>query len=231
MDDIRNDIGQIRTQMDTTLRAIQDRVSPEHLVEQARGAVTEVTQGTVGDIAQSTKDAATNLGSSALNLMRDHPIPVALVGLGVGWLLTARSQAVPLAQQQVTEVREQIGGAVGGAAGRVQESAAQVGAQAGTLASRSGNALQQAMHDNPLAIGAAALAVGAVVALAVPQTQQEHQLLGPTRDRLVSKAQETAQEMADRAQAAVAETSQKVQRVAQETRDAAQRSAEREGLL
>ena len=136
-----------------------------------------------------------------------------------------------MAQQQVTEVREQIGGAVGGAAGRVQESAAQVGAQAGTLASRSGNALQQAMHDNPLAIGAAALAVGAVVALAVPQTQQEHQLLGPTRDRLVSKAQETAQEMADRAQAAVAETSQKVQRVAQETRDAAQRSAEREGLL
>ena len=84
MDDIRNDIGQIRTQMDTTLRAIQDRVSPEHLVEQARGAVTEVTQGTVGDIAQSTKDAATNLGSSALNLMRDHPIPVALVGLRCG---------------------------------------------------------------------------------------------------------------------------------------------------
>ncbi len=230
MDEIRQDIDQIRNQMDTTLKAIQDRVSPEHLMEQAREAVSEVTHGAVADVAQNTRDAAGNVGSAALNVIRDHPISTALVGLGVGWLLTARSQT-QAAGQQVTEVREQISGAVGDAATHAQASAQQIGSQAATLANRSGNVLQQALHDSPLAVGAAVLAVGAVVALAVPQTPQEHQLMGPTRDRLVAKAQETAQEMAERAQAAAQDTAQKVQHVAMEARDAAQRTAQQEGLM
>jgi hypothetical protein len=113
----------------------------------------------------------------------------------------------------------------------VQETTEQIGSQAATQVNRAGGALQQALHDNPLAVGAAALAVGAVVALAVPQTQQEHQVMGPTRDKLVVKAQDTAHEVAERVQTAAQETVQKVEHVAQEARDAAQRTAQQEGLL
>lgn len=230
MDEIRQEIQQIRNEMDHTLEAIQERISPQHLMDQAREAVREVTHGAAADAAQNARDAAANAGSAALNVIREHPIPVAAAGLGVSWLLTHRPNPAQ-ARQNVTEARDQIGGAVGDAVSRAQDAAQQVGSQAATGANRAGDRLQQAIHDNPLAVGAAALALGAVVALAVPQTQQEHQVMGPARDRLVAHAQDTAQDVAQKAQTAVQETAQKVQHVAQEARDAAQRTAQQEGLL
>ncbi len=167
-------------------------------MEQARDAVQEVTHGAAADVARNARDTAATAGSAAWNTVREHPIPVALAGLGLGWLLTHRS-AVQQTGQHVSEAREQIAGPMGAAATQVQETAqqigSQIGSQAATQVNRAGGALQQALHDNPLAVGAAALAVGAVVALAVPQTQQEHQVLGPARDQMVAKAQESAHEV------------------------------------
>jgi hypothetical protein len=195
--------------------------------------VREVTHGAAADVAQNARDAAANAGSAALNVIREHPIPVAVAGLGVSWLLTHRPNPAHVSQNvtKVTEARDQIGGAVGDAVTRAQDAAQQIGSQAATGANRAGGLLQQAIHDNPLAVGAAALALGAVVALAVPQTPQEHQVMGPARDRLVANAQDTAQSIAQKAQTAAQETAQKVQHVAQEARDAAQRTAQQEGLL
>jgi hypothetical protein len=120
---------------------------------------------------------------------------------------------------------------MGAAATQVQETAQHLGSQAATQVNRAGGALQQALHDNPLAVGAAALAVGAVVALEVPQTQQEHQALGPARDQMVAKAQDTTHEVVQQVQTAAQETVQKMEHVAQEARDTAQRTAQQEGLL
>jgi len=230
VDEIRQEIQQIRDEMGQTIEAIQERISPQHLMDQAREAVYEVTHGAAADVAQSARDTAVSAGSKALDIVREHPIPVAMAGLAAGWLLTHRPNPAQ-AGQKVTEVREQIGGTVGDAMNRAQDTAQQIGTQAATQANRAGGLLQQAIRDNPLAVGAAALALGAVVGLAVPQTQQEHQLMGPARDRFVAKAQETAQDVAQRAQTAAQETAQKVQHVAQEARDAAQRTAQQEGLL
>jgi ElaB/YqjD/DUF883 family membrane-anchored ribosome-binding protein len=230
VDEIRQEIQQIRDEMDHTLEAIQERISPQHLMDQAREAVREVTHGAAADVAQNARDAAANAGSAALNVIREHPIPVAMAGLGVSWLLTHRPNPAHVSQN-VTETRDQIGGAVGDAVTRAQDAAQQIGSQAATRANRAGGLLQQAIHDNPLAVGAAALALGAVVALAVPQTPQEHQVMGPARDRLVANAQDAAQSIAQKAQTAAQETAQKVQHVAQEARDAAQRTAQQEGLL
>jgi ribosome recycling factor len=234
MEELRQEIQQIRDEMNHTIEAIQERVSPQHLMEQAREAVQEVTHGAAADVAKNARDTAATAGSAAWNTVREHPIPVALAGLGLGWLLTHRSQ-VQQTGRQISEAREQITGPMGAAATQVQESAQQIGSQIGSQAAsqvnRASGALQQALHDNPLAIGAAALAVGAVVGLAVPQTQQEHQLMGPARDQLVAKAQETAHEVAEQVQTTAQETVQKIEHVAQEARDAAQRTAQQEGLL
>jgi ElaB/YqjD/DUF883 family membrane-anchored ribosome-binding protein len=230
MDELRQEIAQIRDEMNHTIEAIQERVSPQHLMEQAREAVQEVTHGAAADMAKNARDTAATAGSAAWKTAREHPIPVALAGLGLGWLLTHRSEAQQ-AGRQVSEVREQIAGPMGAAATHVQDTAQQLGSQAATQVNRAGGALQQVLHDNPLAVGAAALAVGAVVGLVVPQTQQEHQLMGPARDKLVVKAQDTAQEVAERVQSAAQETVQKMEHVAQEARDAAQRTAQQEGLL
>jgi Protein of unknown function (DUF3618) len=230
VDEIRQEIQQIRDEMDRTIEAIQERISPQHLMDQAREAVREVTHGATVDVAQNVRDAAANSGSAALNVIREHPIPVAVAGLGVSWLLTHRPHPAHVSQN-VTEARDQIGGAVGDAVTLAQDAAQQIGSQAATRANRAGGLLQQAIHDNPLAVGTAALALGAVVALAVPQTPQEHQLMGPARDRFVANAQDAAQSVVQKAQTTAQETAQKVQHVAQEARDAAQRTAQQEGLL
>jgi hypothetical protein len=233
VDEMRQEIQQIRDEMDHTILAIQERISPQHLMDQAREAVQEVMHGAAADAAQNVQDSAANAGSAALRFIREHPIPVAVAGLGVSWLLTHRPDPAHASQNvtKVTEARDQIGGAVGDAVSRAQDAAQQIGSQGATGANRAGGLLQQAIHDNPLAVGTALLALGAVVALAVPQTPQEHQVLGPARDRLVANAQDTAQDVAQKAQLAVQETAQKVQHVAQEARDAAQRTAQQEGLL
>ena len=51
------------------------------------------------------------------------------------------------------------------------------------------------MHDNPMAVGIAALAAGAVVGLAMPRTRAEDDYLGASRDALVDRASDTAQQL------------------------------------
>jgi hypothetical protein len=48
------------------------------------------------------------------------------------------------------------------------------------------------MRENPMAVGAAAIAVGAAIGFAIPESQREREIIGETRDRLVDKAEEMA---------------------------------------
>jgi ElaB/YqjD/DUF883 family membrane-anchored ribosome-binding protein len=58
------------------------------------------------------------------------------------------------------------------------------------------NGLQRLLRDNPLLVGAAAVLVGAAVGAALPETHRENELMGETRDSVVTQAQEMAQNAA-----------------------------------
>lgn len=79
------------------------------------------------------------------------------------------------------------------------------------------DAFHTAVRRNPLAVGAVALALGAVTGAVLPQTEAENELMGPARDNLVENAQEAAGEALDR-----------VQRVAGRVADRAQRAVTEE---
>jgi hypothetical protein len=66
---------------------------------------------------------------------------------------------------------------------RAQEQAEQVQRQ-----------FDRTLDENPLALGALAVGVGAAVGLAVPETQQERELMGEQRDQLMGEAQRAATE-------------------------------------
>jgi len=51
-----------------------------------------------------------------------------------------------------------------------------------------GDNLDRWMHENPLAVGAAAFALGAIAGLSLPATETEHRTLGVARDNLVQQA-------------------------------------------
>jgi hypothetical protein len=55
-------------------------------------------------------------------------------------------------------------------------------------------------RENPLAVGAGALLLGALAGLAIPETERENELLGETRDSMVDKAQEVARTATTRVQ-------------------------------
>lgn len=79
--------------------------------------------------------------------------------------------------------------------------------------------LEHEFYENPLAVGAAALALGVTAGLAIPETRKESQVMGGARDRLADKMREVAEETKD-----------KVERVVDETQSTAKAAARKEGL-
>jgi len=65
---------------------------------------------------------------------------------------------------------------------------------------------EQLFRANPIAIGAAALALGTIVGLAMPRTEREDEMIGGKRDRVLGKAQEVAHEAFQKAEEVVRNT-------------------------
>lgn len=252
----RAEIERTRADMSETVDAIQGRLSPENLKEQAKDRVREATVG-----------RAQEAGSGVVETIRQNPLPAALAGIGLGWLLvsarrndssseqmryrgrvagypppyenvyeeryqdgSSAGQAVGRARDKVGETATQAQDRAGQAANRAQEKASEVADRtqdrAGRLAEgaryqarRASGGFQRMLQENPLAVGALGVGVGAAVGLAIPETTKEHEVMGEARDNLVEKAQEKAQD-----------AQQRVQRVAEEAQSAARQEADNQGL-
>jgi ElaB/YqjD/DUF883 family membrane-anchored ribosome-binding protein len=83
----RADIEQTRLALGDTLNQIQERLSPARLKEQAKESVREATIGRVKKMARNAGDKAGEAGRGLADVVRDNPVPLALIGLGAGWLL------------------------------------------------------------------------------------------------------------------------------------------------
>jgi len=233
----RVDIERTRADMSETVDAIQDRLSGESLKEQAKDKVKEATVG-----------KAQEAGSGIIGTIRANPLPAALTGIGLGWLLVnARRQSSAQGSYRVGAYpydyppRYEVPGADGPSTGqaverardRAGETATQVQDKAGQLADqaqdrvsrlgkqaqRASGGFQRMLQENPLAVGALGVGVGAAVGLAIPETTTEHEVMGGARDTFVEKAQEKAQDAQER-----------VQQVAEQAQSAAQQEAENQGL-
>ena len=237
----RVEIERTRADMSETVDAIQERLSPESLKEQAKDRVKEATVGRAQDA-----------GSGIVGTIRANPLPAALTGVGLGWLLVnarkqsstqgrygagvysydypppyeergssvpSPGQAVGRARDRAGETATQVQDKAGQVASQAQDRASRLGEQARYQARRAGDGFQRMLQENPLAVGALGVGVGAAVGLAIPETTKEHEVMGEARDTVVEKAQEKAQD-----------AQQRVQQVAQEAQSAAQQEAENQGL-
>jgi ElaB/YqjD/DUF883 family membrane-anchored ribosome-binding protein len=279
--EIRAQIEQTRSEMSETINAIQDKLSPDNLKDQAKEMVREATIGRAEEMVNNAGDTAKGLRASVMETIRQNPVPAAIAGISLGWLFMNRanggsnsqgqysrgysydrmryssgypgagnygpgygtgydggargnsggigemaSQAKDTVGDVASQAKNTVGDVAGQAASTVGDVASQardtVGDMAGEAQYRAQQAtysLQNMLQDNPLAVGAVAVALGAAVGFIVPETQQEHQLLGQARDTLVDKAQTVAQD-----------TVQKVQNVAEEATQTVQQEAQNQGL-
>jgi gas vesicle protein len=114
-------------------------------------------------------------------------------------------------QETVGNVVSQAQETTSAVASQTQEAVGYIADQAQYQAQRVEDRFQRALYENPLAVGAVALAIGTAVGFSLPQTQRENELLGEARDTLIDRAQEVAQD-----------TLEKVQQVAGDVMDQAQ---------
>ncbi len=287
---IRSGIEQTRSNLSATIDALQDKLDPSRIAEQvkdqirekaseafdnAKSAVKEATIGKAEKIMSSVSETVTDLSgragtavsdtsSSAVQYIRDNPVPFALFGLGLGLLAMNKRRSQPSAYNASsnpdTSVADRARGMASGVAESARGAVASVTDNARAAAERTASAVSSAassvrdatsnaadttrqqlhdvsdrarqgaqvagerlrgtLQDNPMALGIAALAAGALVGLTLPGTSVEAEYMGDARDRFVGQAKSVAQDVVG-----------KVQRVTEEAGETAKNVAQKEGLV
>ena len=92
--EIKSEIERTRVEMSETLGEIQERLRPDHLIQQAKDTVAEAATGKVRNIMHSAGETATMVadqtkyaGRNLADYVRTHPVQMALLAGGVTWWL------------------------------------------------------------------------------------------------------------------------------------------------
>jgi hypothetical protein len=144
---------------------------------------TEYRNTTTGAGSGGTSyvDSATSAASGALDSARET------IGGAASSVSSAASSALSSVGGVVESARTGAGQAVSTAYNKV-----------GDLGSTARDQYDHYIEENPLAVGAVALALGAAVGMALPSTRYEGQLMGSAKQQLMDRAQTTASDLLDR---------------------------------
>lgn len=253
---IKADIEDTRAELGQTLNEIQERLSPEHVMDQVKETVREATIGKVERVMERVNDTISNVtepameamgsvgeklketGSAVTHTVRRNPIPLALIGLGVGMYLVNRYRSADermmrtrrydadfereygystppyqgLGRQYASRSGEYAGasrqygastlsnmkGTANEFAHGTADKVSELGHQAKEGALRAGRGFQRMLNENPLAVGATAIAAGAAVGLLLPTTRIEQEYMGEASERLVDNAKQVARDAMDK---------------------------------
>jgi len=220
---IAGEIEQTRAEMSETIEAIQDRLAPERVAEQAKdtavevtaqardaalevvdhaleeakaavreltdqakAAVREATVGRVERVASRTGEAAGGFRSSVMTTIQQNPIPAALVGLGLGWMMLNRPSS---SQGGSTGSSSQSGSRTGYTGGYPYQPGSQMG-YAGQ--SQSGGTLGQAQEKAGQAVDQVQQTAGQVAGQVQQTAGQVVDQVQETAGQVVNQVQETA---------------------------------------
>jgi ElaB/YqjD/DUF883 family membrane-anchored ribosome-binding protein len=155
---------------------------------QSNRSTLRAAKGKLGDVAGSVSGAA---GSAYETVSGAASGAVGTVGNAASGALETVSGAASSAYEGVTDAAGNAYDSVTDVAGRTYERVGEYGSQAREQ-------YDYYIEENPLAVGAVALALGAAVGMALPSTRVEGQLMGEHKQQLLQKAQDTAGELVDR---------------------------------
>lgn len=208
------DIEETRDEMTGTVEEIGDRLDPKNIVADAKDTVRAATVGkveemanTAGEIASDAGETVKEAGSSVIDMITQNPVPAAMIGIGLGWLVmsgrnrtassswnghSTGSDPLQQAKLKVGSVAGDVGDAVGGTADKVSRMADEMPYQVRTAAADLGEQATQVYNSSPLAVGAIAVAVGTAIGLALPTTSFERKALAEPARKALTAAEDVA---------------------------------------
>ena len=86
-DAIKAEIERTRNQMSNKIDTLQDRLHPDNLKQQAQEALQNAIQEGADSIKQYVQENTMEIRNAVIDSFKQNPIPTALVGIGLGWIL------------------------------------------------------------------------------------------------------------------------------------------------
>ncbi len=229
---IREQIDHTRVQMGSTIQAISERLSPENLIEQAKTSAKEATVGRINDMKHEANRRVEGASSSLSQTIRDNPLPVAVIGLGLGWLLMSERKKSDMDAYRMGDYRRQsdryqyygdseyYGGNESRPLADAREYAGEAAAAVEQKASQLKNRVGQAVHEATDAVEDAAKRTGEAVSDTASQ-------VGERVGRTAERVGETTEMMQDRAGQAAETARNEAMRLRREAEMRSRRAAMR----
>ncbi len=194
------EIQETRRTLDHHLRDLESRLRPERLVR---------------PVVDRVRDTLGLSRASFLETVRREPVPLALTGLGLGWLilrdvLGCRQAAAPSAEPEEAEAgaAQRVKEGVVRAAEQTRERVAHTATAAREKVSQAAHEARKAVdwvtrsfQEDPVLAGAAALAAGLIAGVAIPASRSEEEMAAPLAEaaqQAVGSALDTAKEKVER---------------------------------
>ncbi|MFC4726974.1 DUF3618 domain-containing protein [Coralloluteibacterium thermophilus] len=209
--ELEREIDRQRDHIAELVGALENRLSPGQLFERV------LAYGKGGG-----KEFAGNLGAT----VRANPVPTLLTAAGLLWLYAgndrraapatdwahaagagsrsghgtgdAASTAAHL-RERAHDARDDIAHRLHDARHRVEDTAHDVAEGVRSGVRRASDGVRGMLEDNPMAVGAMAIAAGALLGALLPPTEAEDELLGPYSDRAADRMKAGAQAAASNA--------------------------------
>ena len=131
------------------------------------------------------------------------------------------SDAVDAVKDKAGDLADSARDAVSGSADATRDQAHRARQQAGRYERQAASWLDRQMTANPLAVGAVALAAGALVGLSVPETDAEHRAFGDQADDVKRQLADVASDKVDTVKGAAQDVAQQAKDKASEVADEA----------
>jgi ElaB/YqjD/DUF883 family membrane-anchored ribosome-binding protein len=222
---IMAEINRTRADMDQTLSAIEQRLTPGQLVDQGLDYLKH----------SGAREYAANLGSS----VKTNPLPVTLAAIGVAWMMATSNRQPPAndagsgpgmgermqsAKDSLQSTKDSLTSGVQSAKQTLssgmqsaRERASQLGDSAGRQIDRARDNWDYVLRENPLVLGAVGLAIGALAAALAPRTRTEDEMMGQARDNLMDQAKRAGTAKLEEAKQMAASTVNTVKDAAADT--------------
>lgn len=191
--ELEREADEIRADMDRTLDALERKFSPAQLLDRSLGYLRE-----------HGPQLTQNVGDT----VKHNPLPVLMATAGVAWLIASSMSS--RRQMDSGMYGDTPYDESGGLKSKIRERAS--AARDRVRSSRTVNRMSSAMHtrtdqvqqrmhglveEQPLVLGALAVAVGAIIGAALPSTEYENRTVGQVRDRTLAKAKQMGERQYD----------------------------------